>query len=390
MVMRDSSVKVDPAVNPRGEGSRTGDGQAIIFASIADDGAVYGDGTTDLIWDTAMVVFSGLPYGPYGTTINGVPGSVRTIMPQSTITIECFLTDINGNPLVGGTTVKAETSLDNVALEQNFSTIDDARCGYQVFRLRITDKDPQSRLRGEARIISRIAGKDIRGVAPAPAELVALADNPRFDFHSGTDGPLTLVVNGTSHAVPLGAGDSTRQAVAGHIGELVPGIVAIAQGHPDSSGALLIRTLGVGGDATLLIPESSSAVAAKLGFQSVGVVQTGNDTTRLRIIRHQDSAGSSQTVTFTRADTTLENIARTIQREVDSVHVAIDDGEIALSTWTVGEEAGIEIDPHSTANRIFSFPALVSRGKTTREEIWITVGHPDGEKRFLLAELTFY
>jgi hypothetical protein len=277
--------------------------------------------------------------------------------------------------------------MDNVILEPNFTAIEDAQCGYEKYRLVITDQDPESRLRGEASLSSRIAGKDIRAVAPGPAVLTARTDNYHFSDLGGRT--LTLVVNGTSHAVNFTAADSTRQAIASRIGRTVPDVAALQWGAPDSTGGITIKTIVVGGAATLHIPESSAATAAELGFENVGFVQTGNDTTRLRIVRYQGASSSSQTVTFTQSDTTLANIARTIQRAIDSVHVAIEQEEIVLSTWAVGKEAGIQVDATSSANRVFNFPALLARGRTTTEEIWLTVGHPAGQRRFRLAQLTF-
>lgn len=118
--VKESYVPINPLLNIRHESSRTGDGQAIVFASISDDASSFGCDTckTKLLWATTRVIFSGIPYGPYKVSVTTSDGQANSndtnvgsiaIEDQGSATFSFWLTDVNGNPLAAGTSVILST-----------------------------------------------------------------------------------------------------------------------------------------------------------------------------------------------------------------------------------------------------------------------------------------
>ncbi|MBD3422786.1 MAG: hypothetical protein GF398_21955 [Chitinivibrionales bacterium] len=376
-------VEVDSSANWRKESVKTGDGQTIVFASISNDSAVYSNSSSELLWDHIRVVFSGKPYAPYKTTINGIEQTSAVITHSSAITLSCFLTDVNGNQLVGGTQVAVEVSADGFNTVQNFSKIPDGQQGLERFVCTLEDESPESRKREPAKLVSNISGKDIKKIAPSPARIIADIDNARFSFDGSSDS-LVIKVNGTEHVIAFNASDSTRQQIANKI-DAIPQLRAEQFGFIDTVGGLRLYTEDTTSSASIQIM-SNSSVAGELGMAKFSAIQFGNSATD---ITFSINGTDTSTVRFSQKDTTLGAVAYAIELQASELRAKVQGGEIEVFTDAVGDTASLSIDPKSSANNILSFERVTTYGLTKTASVKLKVTHPGKEIEIYWAHLTF-
>ncbi len=357
-ILRDTAVHIAP-INIRGENRQTGDGQAIVFASVSNDSSHYGCDTcsSNLLWDWTRVVFSARPNDStvHEVRINGEQTSAAVINNNGHADITCYIADINGNPLVGGAKFTIDTDIEGVKVGKYIKEMPDAEAGYQFFHVRISDDNMSSTQYLPATVRSQTGGS-YDGLAARPARIIGHTDIRHFDlagsraevwsgevaYGPGIDGmELKIAVDGKPATVAFSALDTSISAVVGRLSRELDSICGLQQ----QAGKLRLFSLGYGDTSRISVYPSSGA--NYLGMIPGTYRGSQPDTLFL------EANGVMYTVTFAPGDSTLARVAQRISSSAPPALAAAtrDEGgrgTLEIRTMEAGSEASLRVLPNST------------------------------------------
>ncbi|MFH1761562.1 MAG: Ig-like domain-containing protein, partial [bacterium] len=404
-ILYNDLVKVNPLFTWRPDTEakdsvKTGDGQAIVFASVGNDSSIYGCDSceSNLIWDECRVVFSGKPYGPYKTTINGVETTYAQLPDMGSASIGFFLTDPNGNPLVGGTKIEVETDLEDVKIGRYIDDMPDAQAGLEYWSVNITDT--KQRTTDTLPASDTAMSSRIQGLAPKPAEIRGQTSQSKFVFGEvaarvtanartygsglvGNGDTLLLLIDSQTDTikVPFDSTDTSLTEIRGALGRAIFQYGTVV----DNDSVISLESHQRGSSA--FVEVINSPAAAALGFSAGRVF--GEDPDSLFV----EVNGILDTVTFLPADDTLSMIIARINQSINSIFAAFQtvDGTnyITLKTVLSGASSSLRLMQSSAASDLGLSPInLLITGEDAKELVVIVNGGIPDTVQFSTSDTT--